>query len=65
MAIVWDLPPSKIIFFDSLGIALEIYSGKYDKFLLKTNSMPAMTVMGEPDIDTFLQDYGAKNIVKD
>ena len=39
-------------FFDSLGIALDIYSGEYDKFLL-TGDFNAQ--MGEPDIDTFLQ----------
>ena len=64
MAILWDLPPSSqnFFFFDSLGIALDIYSNKYHKFLL-TGDFNAQ--VGEPDIDIFLQDYEAKNIVKE
>ena len=49
-------------FFDSLGLALDIYSDKYDKFLL---SGDFNAEVGEPSIDTFLQDYDAKNIVND
>ena len=45
-----------------MGIALDIYSNKYDKFL-PTGDFNAQ--VGEPDIDIFLQDYEAKNIVKD
>ena len=57
-------PPSQIdkYFFESLGIALDIYSGKYDKFLLAGDFNAQV---GEPDIDTFMQDYNANNIVKD
>ena len=49
-------------FFDSLGVALDIYSDIYIKFLLVGDFNAQV---GEPDIDTFLQDYDAKNIVKD
>ena len=49
-------------FFDSLGVALDIYSDIYIKFLLMGDFNAQV---GEPDIDTFLQDYDAKNIVKD
>ena len=47
--------------FDSLGMALDIYNDKYDKFLL-TGDFNAQ--VGELDIDTFLQDYDSKNIVR-
>ena len=43
-------------------MALDIYNSKYDKFLL-TGDFNAQ--VGEPDIDTFLQDYDSKNIVKE
>ena len=52
MAILWNLPPSLSSW----------YSGKYDTFLL-TGDFNAQ--VGEPDIDTFLQVYDAKYIVKD
>ena len=57
-------PPSQNdkYFFDNLGIALDNYSDKYDKFLL-TGDFNAQ--VGESNIDTFLQDYDAKNIVKE
>ena len=53
-------PPSQNdkYFFDSLRTALDINSGKYDKFLL-TGDFNAQ--VGEPDIDTFLQDYDMQN----
>ena len=52
-------PPSQNdkYFFDFLGIALDIYIDKCDKFLLTGDSNAQV---GEPDIDSFLQDYGAK-----
>ena len=57
-------PPSQNdkYYFDSLGMALDIYNSKYDKFLL-TGDFNAQ--VGEPDIDNFLQDYDSKNIVKE
>ena len=57
-------PPSQNdkYFFDNLGIALDTYSDKYDKFLL-TGDFNAQE--GESNIDTFLQDYDARNIVKE
>ena len=50
------------LIFDSLGVALDIYSDIYIKFLLIGDFNAQV---GEPGIDTFLQDYDAKNIVKD
>ena len=57
-------PPSQDdkYFFDHLGKALDIYSEKYDKFLL-VGDFNAQE--GESCLDTFLCDYDAKNIVKD
>ena len=48
--------------FDFLGRALDIYSDRYDKFLLAGDFNAQV---GEPVITTFLQDYDAKNIVKE
>ena len=57
-------PPSQNdkYFFDSLGRALDIYSGKYDKFLLIGDFNAEIE---EPILHTFLHDYNAKSIVKD
>ena len=49
-------------FFDFLGRALDIYSDRYVKFLLAGDFNAQV---GEPVINTFLQDYDAKNIVKE
>ena len=49
-------------FFGHLGKALDIYSDKYDKFLL---AVDFNAEEGESCLDTFLCDYGPKNIVKD
>ena len=48
-------------FFDNLGKALDVYSDKYDKFLLTGDFN---SEEGESCLDTFLCDYDAKNIVK-
>ena len=57
-------PPSQNdkYFFDNLGTALDIYSDKYDKFIL-TGDFNAQE--GEACLDTFLSDYDAKNLVKE
>ena len=65
MAIMWNLPtPSQNdkYFFECLGKPLDVYSDKYDKFLI-TGDFNIQ--IGEAIIDTFLQDYDAKNIVKE
>ena len=49
-------------FFDHLGKALDIYSDKYDKFLLTGDFN---SEEDEPCLNTFLSDYDAKNLVKD
>ena len=48
-------------FFDCLGKALDIYSNKYDKFLLIGDFNAEV---GETHLDNFLKDNDAKNIVK-
>ena len=48
-------------FFDCLGKALDTYSNKYNKFLLAGDFNAEE---GEPNLDNFLRDYDAKNIVK-
>ena len=45
-----------------MGRALDIYSGKYDKFLLIGDFNAEIE---EPILHTFLHDYNAKSIVKD
>ena len=48
-------------FFEQIGLALDIYSG-YDKFLIAGDFN---VQVGEPSIDEFLDDFGAKNLVND
>ena len=66
MVTVWHLPPhppsqNDKYFFHHLGKALDIYSPKYEKFVLigDFNSEE-----GESCLDTFLCHYDAQNIVK-
>ena len=46
-------------FFEQIGFALDVYSG-YDKFLIAGDFN---VQVGEPSIDEFLDDFGAKNLV--
>ena len=65
MATVWHLPPSqpkRCVFFHHLGQALDIYSPKYEKFVLTGDFY---SEEGQSCLDTFLCDYNAKNIVKE
>ena len=57
-------PPSQNdqYFFNHLGKALDIYSPKYEKFVLTGDFN---SEEGESCLDTFLCDYDAKNIVKE
>ena len=48
-------------FFEQIGLALNIYLG-YDKFLIAGDFN---VQVGEPLIDEFLDDFGAKNLVND
>ena len=49
-------------FFDCVGKALDVYSNKYDKFLLIGDFNAEV---GEINLDTFLKDYDANNIVRE
>ena len=48
-------------FFEQIGLALDVYSG-YDKFLIAGDFN---VQVGEPPRDDFLDDFGAKDLVKE
>ena len=52
---------SDVKFFKQIGLALDVYSSRFDKFLLAGDFN---TEEGNETLDEFLEDYHAKNLVK-
>ena len=52
---------SDVEFFKHIGLALDVYSSRFDKFLLAGDFN---TEEGNETLDEFLEDYHAKNLVK-